>query len=123
MKVLGTARENAAVDERDCILNVNAAVAEDVLNAGIDRHNAIERARKWIGIQLHENGGLFGHSEGPMRGEAPGMPWQVAEAVAVIRCRSDRCFLNCAQHFSSKISHSNRSPCQKWQEKSVFKIV
>ena len=43
------------------VLRRDAAVAEDVLRAGIDRDDAVEHARQRVGVELDEDGWLVGH--------------------------------------------------------------
>ena len=46
VQILRPAREDAAVDQRHHVLRRDAAVAEHVLRAGVDGHDAIEHARQ-----------------------------------------------------------------------------
>ena len=54
MQVLGTAREDRAVDEIANVVRRDAAVAHHLVRARIERDHAVEDAREWRGIQLQK---------------------------------------------------------------------
>ena len=76
VELLGPACENAAVNESHHVLRRDAAIAEDVLHAGIDCDNAIEHAGEGICVELDQDGGFVGHR---CRGQETGARRQASE--------------------------------------------
>ena len=60
---LRPAREDAPVDQRHHVLGRDAAVAEQLLDAGIDGDDAVEDARLRVGVELDEDRGFVGHGD------------------------------------------------------------
>ena len=55
---LGPAREDRAVHQIRICSGRTPAVAEDLVRAGVDRHNAVEDAGLRIAVELDQDGGL-----------------------------------------------------------------
>jgi hypothetical protein len=51
------------VDQPLHVLRRDAAIAEELLNSGIDGHDTIERTRKGIGVELDEDFTFVGHGK------------------------------------------------------------
>lgn len=58
VQFIRTAREDRTMHQAFHLLNLNVAVSEDTISAGIDRDHAIEYRRLRIGVELNEDFGL-----------------------------------------------------------------